>query len=94
MIPVVMHERGLDLHCSVDFVGDMCRQSMERFVADRERLPSWGAEIDKQVNVYVEGLADWIVGTLHWSFISERYFGKGGQEVKQSRLVKLLPFRT
>jgi hypothetical protein len=41
-------------------------------------LPSWGPEIDEQVKIYVDGLADWIVGSLHWSFDSERYFGKLG----------------
>lgn len=90
MIPVVMVQEGLDLQSAIDFVGRMCEQSINRFVADRANLPSWGPEIDRQVAIYVDGLADWIVGSLHWSFESERYFGKAGLEVKSTRAVKLL----
>ncbi|KAG5646722.1 hypothetical protein DXG03_002404 [Asterophora parasitica] len=93
MIPVVMHEEGLDLQAAVDFVGTMCKQSIDRFVDDRANLPSWGPEIDRDVATYVDGLADWIVGSLHWSFESERYFGKAGRDVKATRVVDLLPRR-
>nr|BBH51502.1 putative sesquiterpene synthase [Clitopilus sp.] len=93
MIPVVMNQEGLDLQSAVDFVGQMCKQSIDRFVEDASNLPSWGPEIDRDVAVYVNGLADWIVGSLHWSFESERYFGKTGLEVKATRVVELLPQR-
>ena len=93
MIIVVMTQKGLDLQSAVDFVGDLCKQSIDRFHADRARLPSWGPAIDKQVATYVDGLASWIVGSLHWSFETERYFGKMGREIKKTRVVQLLPRR-
>ena len=93
MIPVVMNEFGYDLQTAVDFVGKLCKQSIDRFISDRAQLPSWGPEIDRQVDIYVDGLADWIVGSLHWSFESERYFGKTGREVKNTRVINLLPRR-
>ena len=93
MIPVVMNEQGLDLQSAVDLVGDLCKQSIDRFNNDKKNLPSWGAKIDKDVGVYVNGLANWIVGSLHWSFESERYFGKNGKDIKASRVVNLLPRR-
>ncbi|KAH7887063.1 isoprenoid synthase domain-containing protein [Phlebopus sp. FC_14] len=94
MINVVMNEQDLDLQSAVDFVGELCKQSIDRFVEDRSDLPSWGPQIDKDVATYVDGLADWIVGSLHWSFDTERYFGKNGHEVKKTRVVTLLPRRT
>ena len=60
MIPVVMNEQGLDLQSAVDFVGQLCKQSIDRFIYDRSRLPSWGEKIDRDVAIYVNGLADWI----------------------------------
>lgn len=93
MIVVVMRQYGLDLQSAVDFVGRMCKQAIDRFNCDRKLLPSWGSDIDAQVDIYVDGLADWIVGTLHWSFESERYFAKSGPEVKRTRVLELLPRR-
>ncbi|KAF5343425.1 hypothetical protein D9758_011853 [Tetrapyrgos nigripes] len=91
MIPVIMNEQGCDLQTAVDMVGDLCRGSIDRFIEEWECIPSWGPEIDRQVHIYVQGLADWIVGSLHWSFESERYFGKQGLDVKKNRVVTLLP---
>ncbi|PPQ77980.1 hypothetical protein CVT25_015447 [Psilocybe cyanescens] len=94
MIPVVMNQEGIDLQEAVDFVGNMCKQSIDRFNEERRALPSWGPEVDRDVAIYVDGLANWIVGSLHWSFESERYFGKNGKQVKATRIVELLPLRT
>ena len=91
MIAIMMHHHGMTLQESVDFVGDLCKESIDRFNEDRARLPSWGPEIDAQVQVYVEGLADWIVGSLHWSFDSERYFGRKGGQIKNTLVVELAP---
>ncbi|KZP15766.1 terpenoid synthase [Athelia psychrophila] len=56
MIPVVMNERGLDLQSAVDFVGDLCKKSMDRFNDDKlNNLPSWGPKIEKDVAIYVGG---------------------------------------
>jgi len=93
MIPVVMNERGLDLQAAVDFVGEMCKSAIDRFKTERANLPSWGLEIDRQVVIYVQGLADWIVGSLNWSFESTRYFGIHGHKIKKTRVVELLPLR-
>jgi hypothetical protein len=69
----------------------MCKQSIDRFVKERENLPSWSPEIDRDVAVYVDGLSSWIIGSLHWSFLSERYFQKDGLNIMRSRVVELLP---
>lgn len=82
----------MDLQGAVDFVGDLCRQTIEMFSENLRKVPSFGdPQIDAAVAGYVQGLQDWIVGSLHWSFCSERYFGKDGAQVKKHRVVKLLP---
>jgi len=93
MIVIMMQHHGMTLQEAVDFVGDLCKKSIDRFIEGRARLPSWGPEIDAQVQVYVQGLADWISGSLHWSFDSERYFGKKGGQIKKDRIVALAPVR-
>ena len=93
MIVIAMHIQDLSLQEAVDFVGDLCKQSIDRFIDAKSSLPSFdfGGPIDRDVAQYVQGLQDWIVGSLHWSFQSERYFGKSGQIVKKTRIVDLLP---
>ncbi|OSD08313.1 terpenoid synthase [Trametes coccinea BRFM310] len=91
MIPILMKLRGLDLQGAVDFVGDLCKQTIDAFVDNQQNIPSFGPDIDRDVAMYVQGLQDWIVGSLHWSFMTERYFGKAGAEVKKHRVVTLLP---
>ena len=91
MIDVIMHEEGLELQDAVNVVGEYCKYAIDRFVHHRNNLPSWGPTIDADVHTYVDGLANWIVGVLQWSFETERYFGKAAKQVKATRVVTLRP---
>ncbi len=93
MIVVVQNEQKLELQEAVDYVGDLCLACIDRFQALRKALPSWGPEIDAQLQVYIDGLGDWMIGNLVWSFETERYFGKGGRQVRHDLSVALLPRR-
>ncbi|KAJ3002976.1 hypothetical protein NUW54_g5554 [Trametes sanguinea] len=93
MIVVVQTQQKLDLQSAIDYVGELCMGCVDRFQTLREQLPSWGPEIDAQVQVYVEGLGDWMIGNLVWSFETERYFGKAGPDVRKALSVALLPRR-
>ncbi|KAF8630447.1 hypothetical protein AX17_005424 [Amanita inopinata Kibby_2008] len=93
MIVILMHYHNHSLQSAVDYVGNLCAQTIDKFIENTKLLPSWGPEIDSMVNQYVQGLRDWIVGSLHWSFQTHRYFGTEGPQVKKHRVVKLLPLR-
>lgn len=92
-----MRRHNMSLQAAIDYVGDLTNSSILRFEQDKRKLPSWGEKIDKDVALYVQGLQDWMVGALHWSFSdSARYFGSDGELVKQTRVVhlRLRPIRT
>ena len=91
MIAVIMRQDELTLQQAADYLGWLCMEQMARFEQARRDLPSWGPEIDRDVAVYVLGLQDWMVGSLHWSFDTGRYFGEEGPEIKSHRVVTLLP---
>ncbi|KLO14895.1 terpenoid synthase [Schizopora paradoxa] len=94
MICILQEHYGMELQEAVDYVGEMCRITIENFKENSKRLPSFGCpKVDADAAAYVKGLQDWIVGSLHWSFMSKRYFGDDGAEVKKHRVVKLLPKR-
>ncbi|KAF8574201.1 terpenoid synthase [Ramaria rubella] len=94
MVVILMKTQGLNLQTAVDYVGDMCFKTLDAFCESQKNLPSWGPEIDRDVARYVCGLESWIVGGIHWSFISGRYFGKDGLQIKESRIVTLRPRKT
>jgi alpha-muurolene/germacrene-A/gamma-muurolene synthase len=85
----MMHD-GLSLQQAIDCIGEMCQQSMDKFVENQKRVPSWGDSIDRDVKLYVRGLQEWMVGCLNWSFVTKRYFGDNGGTVKATRIVDLL----
>jgi hypothetical protein len=87
----VTPSRFFGSYLSLSLFRGLCKQSIDRFIEEREHLPLWSPAIDKDVAVYVQGLADWIVGSLHWSFLTERYFGRKGMAIKKQRVLKLLP---
>jgi hypothetical protein len=91
MISVFMIHDGFTLQQAVDRVGDMCKETIDTFIENQARVPSWGDAIDGDVKLYVNGLKEWIVGSLHWSFMTKRYFGDNGGTVKATRIVDLLP---
>jgi hypothetical protein len=87
LVAVLMHDRGLDLQGAMDYAGQMCKDAIQRFEFNRTILPSWDEEVDRQVAIYVEGLQNWIVGSLCWHLNSPRY------AVAPDRIVQLLPRR-
>ncbi|KAK7049996.1 Alpha-muurolene synthase [Paramarasmius palmivorus] len=93
MVVILMKYHGKTLQGAVDHIGQMCHDTIDNFAKLKNELPSWGEEVDEMARLYVQGLQDWIVGTLHWTFDSTRYFGDTGREVKETRYIKLLPLR-
>ncbi|KAJ7355856.1 terpenoid synthase [Mycena albidolilacea] len=92
MITILTKYHGHSLQSAIDYVGELCRLTIDTFQRDRASIPSyWGPEIQAMVERYVQGLESWIVGSLHWSFMTERYFGKSAADVKKKRFVALLP---
>jgi len=70
MIVILMHYHGLTLQEVIDYIGNLCEAIINAFMENKERLLSWGAEIDQMVANYVQGLQDWIVGYVMSSSLS------------------------
>lgn len=83
----------MGLQQAINTVGEMCFEALESFKQYKMRLPSWGKSIDAQISRYVEGLENWLIACLHWSYMSGRYFGTEGLKIQNTRTVTLLPPR-
>ncbi|KAL0957818.1 hypothetical protein HGRIS_000005 [Hohenbuehelia grisea] len=80
---------------AVDFVGTLCKHSIDRLptalpLHSCSASSTAGAEVARQVDLYVSGLADWIIGSLHWSFESEGVTLGRASRVKRNWVVQLL----
>ncbi|KDQ59128.1 hypothetical protein JAAARDRAFT_192672 [Jaapia argillacea MUCL 33604] len=74
MVSILMHPTSLGLSCqsAVDFIGDLCIDSISHFLSLRRSLPSWGPEVDPELDVYVDCLESWVVGSLYWMEVSSQ----------------------
>ncbi|KZT22781.1 terpenoid synthase [Neolentinus lepideus HHB14362 ss-1] len=93
IVTVVMHEKNTDVQWALHWVGQYYRRITTQFLQDKKMLPSWGNDIDSQVERYVDGLGNWARGHDQWCFETERYFGKEGQEIQKERWIEMLPKR-
>jgi hypothetical protein len=66
IVCVVMINKGLDVQSAIDYVGDLCEQTIHQFKENHRNLPSWGPIIDKEVGIYISGLKAWMIGNLYW----------------------------
>jgi NRPS condensation-like uncharacterized protein len=89
MIVIAMHHNNLEFYAAVEYVAQMCREALDRFIGLKQEIPTWGHVVDRDVEKYVQGLTDWIAGILYWSFETERYFGKSVRKVKMTRVVPI-----
>ncbi|CAF1145184.1 unnamed protein product [Adineta steineri] len=88
---IISMGEGRSLQESIDFVGDRVKERFNAYVSEKEKIPSWGSKIDQDVATYLAAVEQWAIGFIHWSFATERYFGKSHEEVKKTRVVTLLP---
>ena len=66
IVTVLMREKNIGLQAASDFIGEHFKQLMSRFVETKQRLPSFGANVDAAVAKYVAAMEYWVVGNLVW----------------------------
>lgn len=91
LVSIVMRELGLGLQDAVDRIGQWTRDAMDEFVAVKATLPSWDPDTDEQVGMYLRTMEHAMIGLMHWSLNSRRYFGDDVDEVRRTLSVTLLP---
>jgi len=75
----------------MDIAGEFFTNYVKEFGMWKEKLPSWGPEVDAAVSEYIKGMGACVRGYIEWSFSGPRYFGSLAEEVKRTRRVALKP---
>ncbi|KAG5718178.1 Pentalenene synthase [Termitomyces sp. T112] len=71
---VLQHAHNLNLQEAVDLLTKMIADRVQDYVKLKERLPSFGPDIDPAVHKYVDALEQFVQGCVVWYYSSPRYF--------------------
>ncbi|KAJ8520197.1 hypothetical protein ONZ45_g2998 [Pleurotus djamor] len=91
IVTVLQKSKGYNLQEAVDYVGIYFQQLMDRFLEAKDRIPSFGPDVDSGIASYVQAAGHWAKGNLDWSFETQRYFGADHLDVFATRIVRLRP---
>ncbi|EJF61988.1 terpenoid synthase [Dichomitus squalens LYAD-421 SS1] len=83
IVTVVMTERKFAPQGAVHFAGNLIKETFCTFLQNESQLPMFG-DWDDDVRAYVRGLRDCVVGSLHWLYETDRFFGEVGEDVRTS----------
>ena len=65
-----MAERHLNLQGAVDLLTDMIAQRVQDYVGLKEKLPSFGPDVDQNLDVYLKALENFVQATIVWYYLS------------------------
>ena len=88
-VTVIMNEKGFSLQEAISYVAESYKELGDTMNAYRKRIESYGPKEDENIQRYIDGLQQWVIGNLEWSFQNGRYFGKYSEEVRRTRVVNL-----
>lgn len=88
---IVMHNFGYSFDEALQWVANYHDDVEARFLDGLKRLPSFGPEVDPQIQEFILAIAMWPRANDCWNFESGRYFGTKGLEIQKTRRVPLLP---
>ncbi|MEV4626531.1 terpene synthase [Micromonospora sp. NPDC049523] len=87
LVLAVARADGLPVRTAVEVVVRRWQQTMDRFVALRAAMPSFGPVLDEPLHDHLDGVTRSVRGTIDWSLESVRYRHSGGPNISVPALV-------
>jgi hypothetical protein len=84
-----MDQLGVDFDGAMNWAVRLHDKLLDDFIKGMAELPSFGAEVDAELRVYVEHLRHWPYAMIKWNYTSGRYFGTTYDP--ETRTIPLLP---
>ncbi|KAF9061647.1 pentalenene synthase [Rhodocollybia butyracea] len=82
---------GMPAQMAFNYVGSMLISRYRDWYLALAELPSWGEQIDYEVQEYIRGVTNVVKANLDWSFHSRRYFGKASEIIRKTWMVAVQP---
>ena len=70
----VYHQEGKDLQESFDCAGELLKSRYREWYLTLTQLPTWGEDIDKQVQLYISSVQNVALANLNWRFVTVIFF--------------------
>ncbi|KIK45444.1 hypothetical protein CY34DRAFT_10411 [Suillus luteus UH-Slu-Lm8-n1] len=70
----IMHERDVGLQEAINILTEMLNQRVDDYIRLKSELPSFGADVDAELEKYLHALENFVQGTVLWYYLSPRYF--------------------
>ena len=91
ILTIVMNQFGFTLDEALKWTADYHEEVEARFLDGMKRLPSFGPDVDPQLQQFIQAIAMWPRTNDCWNFESGRYFGSKGLEIQKTRIVPIMP---
>ena len=89
LVTVIMAEYNLGVQDALNWLGTYNDGVISRFLSDLKQIPSWDPDTDRKVQMYIDGVGQWVRANDGWSYESERYYGDDGLMVRENRILKI-----
>ncbi|KAH7021789.1 isoprenoid synthase domain-containing protein [Macrophomina phaseolina] len=91
LISIFRRRLGLTQQQSYDRANELLHRCYRQWYVAHAEVPSWGEQVDVQVQQYLKVCVDVLRANVRWSFRSQRYFGADVDRVRKTRQVVLVP---
>lgn len=65
-----MHERDVGLQEAINILTDMLNQRVNDYIKLKSELPSFGADVNAELERYLYALENFVQGTVLWYYLS------------------------
>lgn len=86
-----MQEKTLGVQEAIDWAARRYDSLADDFNTLYRAIPGWGGPLDWDIQTFMHGVAQWVLGNLLWSYEGGRYFGHHGLETRATRTLSLRP---
>ena len=84
-----MAEYHLGLQDALNWLETYTDAVVSRFLCDLKQVPSWDPDTDRKVQMYIDGVGQWVRGNDDWPYETKRYYGDDGLRIRDDRILRI-----
>jgi len=89
LITVIMAEYHLGLQDALNWLGTYADGLVSQFLSNLKQIPSWDPDTDRKVQMYIDGIGQWVRGQDDWAHEAERYYGDDRLRIQKDRILRI-----